>query len=71
MYLKIKKIFWIESNQILIAHDELDLPNAEIKLKDSGGHGGHNGLRNIIDQLQGDKSFKRLRIQSMRFRGES
>ena len=54
--------FGLESNRILIAHDELDLPNAEIKLKDSGGHGGHNGLRNIIDQLQGDKSFKRLRI---------
>ena len=59
---KSKKFFGLESDQILIAHDELDLPNAEIKLKDSGGHGGHNGLRNIIDQLQGDKSFKRLRI---------
>ena len=41
--------FGLETNQILIAHDELDLPNAETKLKDSGGHGGHNGLRNIID----------------------
>ena len=59
---KSKKFFGLESDQILIAHDELDLPNAEIKLKDSGGHGGHNGLKNIIDQLQGDKSFKRLRI---------
>jgi PTH1 family peptidyl-tRNA hydrolase len=59
---KSKKFFGLNTDQILIAHDELDLANAEIKLKDSGGHGGHNGLRNIIDQLQGDNSFKRLRI---------
>ena len=59
---KAKKYFGLKTEQILIAHDELDLPNAEIKLKESGGHGGHNGLRNIIDQLQGDKYFKRLRI---------
>ena len=59
---KAKKYFGLKTEQILIAHDELDLPNAEIKLKESGGHGGHNGLRNIIDQLQGDESFKRLRI---------
>ena len=59
---KCKKFFNLSTNQILIAHDELDLPNAHIKLKESGGHGGHNGLRNIIDHLNGDKSFKRLRI---------
>ena len=52
----------IPLDNVIVFHDELDLPNAEIKLKDSGGHGGHNGIRNIIDQLQGDKSFKRLRI---------
>ncbi len=59
---KCKKFFNLTTNQILIAHDELDLPNAHIKLKESGGHGGHNGLRNIIDHLNGDNSFKRLRI---------
>ena len=59
---KSKKFFNLETNQILIAHDELDLPKSEIRLKESGGHGGHNGLRNIIDHLQGDNSFKRLRI---------
>ena len=59
---KCKKFFNLSTNQILIAHDELDLPNAHIKLKESGGHGGHNGLRNIIDHLNGDNSFKRLRI---------
>ena len=59
---KAKKFFGLNTSQMLIVHDELDLPNAVIKLKDSGGHGGHNGIRNIIDQLQGDRSFKRLRI---------
>tara|TARA_B100000035_G_C20750094_1_gene443588 strand:- start:241 stop:639 length:399 start_codon:yes stop_codon:yes gene_type:complete len=59
---KSKKFFNLETNQILIAHDELDLPPSEIRLKESGGHGGHNGLRNIIDHLQGDNTFKRLRI---------
>jgi len=59
---KSKKFFNLETDQILIAHDELDLPTSEIRLKESGGHGGHNGLRNIIDHLQGDNSFKRLRI---------
>lgn len=47
--------------QILIAHDELDFPAGTIRLKKSGGHGGHNGLRNIIDCL-GSNEFYRLRI---------
>ena len=58
---KSKKFFGLESNQILIAHDELDLPNAEIKLKDSGGHGGHNGLRSITQSL-GSDAYHRIRI---------
>jgi peptidyl-tRNA hydrolase, PTH1 family len=57
-----KKFFQVENHEILIVHDELDLENGCIKLKDSGGHGGHNGLRNIINHLNGDSSFKRLRI---------
>ncbi|MBV06200.1 MAG: aminoacyl-tRNA hydrolase [Gammaproteobacteria bacterium] len=59
---KAKKFFKVSNEEILIVHDELDLINGSIKLKDSGGHGGHNGLRNIIDHLNGDSSFKRLRI---------
>ena len=59
---KCMKFFNISTDQILIVHDELDLPNASMKFKESGGHGGHNGLRNIIDHLKGDNSFKRLRI---------
>ena len=59
---KAKKFFEVENHEILIVHDELDLENGSIRLKDSGGHGGHNGLRNIIDHLNEDSSFKRMRI---------
>lgn len=46
---------------ILVVHDEIDLPAGQVKLKFSGGHGGHNGLRDIIRQL-GSSDFYRLRI---------
>ena len=59
---KVKKFFNVENHEILIIHDDLDLDIGCIRLKDSGGHGGHNGLRNIIDHLSGDTSFKRIRI---------
>ena len=59
---KAKKFFQVKNHEILIVHDELDLENGCIRLKDSGGHGGHNGLRNIIDHLNGDSAFRRIRI---------
>lgn len=58
----IKKYLKVPTSDILIIHDELDLPVGRIRLKENGGHGGHNGLRNIIDNLKGDASFKRMRI---------
>lgn len=51
----------IPAEQILVVYDELDLEPGVVKLKKSGGHGGHNGLRDIIDKL-GSKDFLRLRI---------
>jgi len=51
----------ITADQLLVAHDEIDLPPGAAKLKTGGGHGGHNGLRDIISQL-GTKDFHRLRI---------
>lgn len=48
--------------QILVAHDELDLPPGVARLKLGGGHGGHNGLRNIIANLGNQKNFYRLRL---------
>jgi len=51
----------IPRNAILVVHDDLDLPVGTIKLKKGGGHGGHNGLRDLISHLGGN-DFLRLRI---------
>ncbi|UTW03644.1 aminoacyl-tRNA hydrolase [Amphritea atlantica] len=52
----------IPAEQILVAHDELDLPPGVARFKQGGGHGGHNGLRDIISKLGNNKNFYRLRI---------
>lgn len=52
----------IEPEAILVVHDELDLPPGVARLKQGGGHGGHNGLRDIISALGNNKDFQRLRI---------
>ncbi len=46
--------------EILVAHDELDLPAGVLRLKESGGHGGHNGVRDVMAHL--GEQFWRLRI---------
>lgn len=51
----------ISVESILVVHDELDLDAGVVRLKDGGGHGGHNGLRDIINKMGGNK-FLRLRI---------
>ncbi len=55
------RFFRIPVEQILVVHDELDLEPGTIRLKKGGGHGGHNGLRDLISHL-GSKDFYRLRI---------
>ncbi|MEE4204377.1 MAG: aminoacyl-tRNA hydrolase [Halieaceae bacterium] len=52
----------IPAEDILIAHDELDIPPGCARFKQGGGHGGHNGLRDIIPALGGNKNFWRLRV---------
>ena len=47
-------------SDLLVAHDEIDLPPGTVRLKKGGGHGGHNGLRDIIKHTGSD--FMRLRI---------
>ncbi len=54
--------FRIEAQEILVAHDELDMEPGVAKFKLGGGHGGHNGLKDIIASLGNDKGFYRLRI---------
>jgi len=56
------KYFQIAPDSILIAHDELDMPPGASRFKFDGGHGGHNGLRDIIPALAGSRAFWRLRI---------
>ncbi len=50
----------IKPNQILVVHDEIDFPVAKVRLKEGGGHAGHNGLRNITQHIGAD--FWRLRV---------
>ncbi|MDR0481118.1 MAG: aminoacyl-tRNA hydrolase, partial [Gallionellaceae bacterium] len=57
----VAQFYRIEPSQILVVHDELDLLPGSVKLKFGGGHGGHNGLKDIAAQL-GSKDFWRLRI---------
>jgi PTH1 family peptidyl-tRNA hydrolase len=52
----------IPVDAILVVHDELDMPPGVAKLKKGGGHGGHNGLRDIIAQLGNQNGFYRLRL---------
>ncbi|WP_347332087.1 aminoacyl-tRNA hydrolase [Marinimicrobium locisalis] len=56
------QFFKIPVEAILVAHDELDLPPGTARLKHSGGHGGHNGLRDTIKALGNNKDFNRLRL---------
>jgi len=51
----------IKPDEILVVHDEIDLEGGVVRLKQGGGHGGHNGLRDIIEQT-GNNNFLRLRI---------
>lgn len=51
----------ISVEDIVVIYDDLDLPPGKIRLRQKGGHGGHNGIRSIIDQL-GTKEFKRIRV---------
>jgi PTH1 family peptidyl-tRNA hydrolase len=51
----------IEVENILVVHDEIDLEFGIVRLKNGGGHGGHNGLRSLIEQL-GSNKFARLRM---------
>ena len=51
----------LAAESILVAHDDLDLPPGTVRVKHGGGHGGHNGLRDIATKL-GTRDFWRLRI---------
>jgi len=49
----------IEPENLIVVHDELDIPPTTFRLKFGGGHGGHNGLRDIISAIDSTKEFLR------------
>ena len=55
------RYYKIKAEQILVVHDELDLPPGTNRIKQAGGHGGHNGLRDIVNHL-GSRDFFRVRV---------
>jgi len=57
---QISDFYKIAPDDILVAHDELDLPVGSVRLKNGGGHGGHNGLRDTIAHI--GENFWRLRL---------
>ena len=56
------QFYKIEPTDILVAHDELDLAPGTARFKLDGGHGGHNGIRDIIPALGNRRDFMRLRV---------
>ena len=58
---KLAHYYKIPTNEILVVHDELDLPPGAVRLKIGGGAGGHNGIADAIEKL-GSADFQRLRL---------
>ncbi|KAM1026414.1 hypothetical protein ACFX13_040046 [Malus domestica] len=52
----------IPLKQVLVIFDDLDLPFGKLRMLPKGGHGGHNGMRSVIDHFKGSRDFPRLRI---------
>ena len=56
------QFYKIDMTEVLVAHDELDIEVGTARFKQGGGHGGHNGLRDIVARCGNRKDFHRLRI---------
>jgi len=56
----VKRFFKIEEEEIIVIHDDIDLPFGAVRFKKGGGHGGHNGLRSIDAHI--GKAYIRVRI---------
>ena len=57
---KLCREYKIKAEELLVIHDELDIPAGDVRIKVGGGHAGHNGLRSIIDKM-GSRDFSRIR----------
>ena len=58
---RLKRFYQVPTENVLVVYDEIDLPFGKIRIKHSGGEGGHNGLRSVVSAL-GSKDFCRVRI---------
>ncbi|TFB21036.1 aminoacyl-tRNA hydrolase [Filobacillus milosensis] len=58
---KVMDYYDLEPEDVVVIYDDLDLPTGKIRLRQKGGHGGHNGIRSIIEQI-GTKEFNRIRF---------
>lgn len=58
---KLCRTYNVAPEELLVVHDELDIPEGDVRVKVGGGHAGHNGLRSIIDKL-GSRDFSRIRV---------
>lgn len=58
---KLMKEYDVPLQNVIVIHDDLDLAPGTIRVKQGGGHAGHNGLRSIIDKT-GSRDFKRVRV---------
>lgn len=59
---KLLQYYKIPSQQLLVIYDDLDLPTGKVRLRAKGGHGGHNGMRSILQHMKGSQDFPRLKI---------
>lgn len=57
----LKGFYKLDNAQVVVIHDEIDLPFGQVRIKVSGGHGGHNGLRDLQQKLGGN-GFVRVRV---------
>jgi len=58
---EVARYFQIDLSQLIVVHDDVDIQMGTIKIKQKGGHGGHNGIRSIIESFD-DKAFFRIRV---------
>ena len=65
------RFYRVPPSRLLVLYDDLDIDVAALRLRKQGSHGGHNGMRSIIEQLGGDAAFPRLRIGIGRPKGST
>lgn len=66
---RLTRFFGIETFCIIVVYDDIDLSFGRIRVREKGGHGGHNGVRSLIENL-GVQEFKRVRVGVGRPEGE-